>query len=73
VDDRSIPVTNEELRTVRDAMREMLALLDMLDDETLHKVVLTHRGQMRAVLVSVEEYARLLREIRAQNANEPAI
>ncbi len=54
-----VEISNDELRTVRDAMRELHRMVDALGRGDLEKVVLTHRNQMRAVVVSVEEYARL--------------
>ncbi|MBV9816943.1 MAG: hypothetical protein JOZ07_01175 [Solirubrobacterales bacterium] len=55
----SLRVSNHELATVREAMRELHRLLDQLDDGQLDKIVLTQRNQMRAVLVSVERYSQL--------------
>jgi PHD/YefM family antitoxin component YafN of YafNO toxin-antitoxin module len=55
----SLRVSNDELATVREAMRELHRLLDQLDAGQLEKVVLTQKNQMRAVLVSVERYAQL--------------
>jgi PHD/YefM family antitoxin component YafN of YafNO toxin-antitoxin module len=52
-------VSNKELATVREAMRELGRLLDQLDAGQLEKVVLTQRNQMRAVLISVERYSEL--------------
>jgi PHD/YefM family antitoxin component YafN of YafNO toxin-antitoxin module len=58
---QSIQVTNPELATVREAMRELHRLLDQLDQGDLEKVVLTQRNQMRAVLLTIERYAELER------------
>jgi hypothetical protein len=52
-------VKNSELRTTREAMRELTALLDQLEKGDIEKIVLTSRGQMRGVLVSVETYSNL--------------
>lgn len=57
----SLRVTNAELATVREAMRELHRLLEALEDGQLEKIVLTQKNQMRAVLVSVERYAELER------------
>jgi predicted RNA polymerase sigma factor len=54
-----VEVSNEELRTVRDAMRELNRLVDQLDRGESEKFVLTKNGQMRAVVVSVERFAAL--------------
>ena len=58
---QEVRVTNAELATVREAMRELHRLLDQLDQGDLDKVVLTQRNQMRAVLLTVERYAELER------------
>jgi hypothetical protein len=55
----SLRVSNDELATVREAMRELHRLLEALDDGQLEKIVLTQKNQMRAVLVSIERYAEL--------------
>jgi PHD/YefM family antitoxin component YafN of YafNO toxin-antitoxin module len=55
----ALTVSNDELATVREAMRELHRLLDRLDTGQLEKIVLTQRNQMRAVLVSVERYNQL--------------
>jgi len=57
----ALSVTNGELATVRDAMRELPRLLAQLDAGAVDKLVLTQRNQMRAVLVSVERYSELER------------
>jgi len=54
-----VKVTNAELATVREAMRELPRLLAQLDAGEIDKLVLTQRNQMRAVLVSVERYSQL--------------
>ena len=58
---QSVRVTNAELATVREAMRELHRLLDQLEQGELEKVVLTQRNQMRAVLIT----ARALQRTRA--------
>ena len=55
----SLRVSNHELATVREAMRELHRLLEALEDGQLEKIVLTQKNQMRAVLISVERYAEL--------------
>jgi hypothetical protein len=54
-----VRITNAELATVREAMRELPRLLAELDAGAIEKLVLTQRNQMRAVLVSVERYNEL--------------
>jgi PHD/YefM family antitoxin component YafN of YafNO toxin-antitoxin module len=56
---RSVRVSNAELATVREAMRELNRLLDSLEHGELEKIVLTQRNQMRAVLITVERYTEL--------------
>ncbi|HEY1515670.1 MAG TPA: hypothetical protein VGF91_04565 [Solirubrobacteraceae bacterium] len=54
-----VRVSNQELATVREAMRELNRLLAQLEAGELEKVVLTQKNQMRAVLISVERYSEL--------------
>lgn len=56
---QTVRVSNRELATVRDAMRQLNRLLAKLEAGELEKVVLTQRNQMRAVLITVEHYAEL--------------
>ena len=56
-----VEVSNDELRTVRDAMRELNRMIENLDSGASEKYVLTKSGQMRAVVVSVEYFASLCR------------
>ena len=58
---RSVRVTNAELATVREAMRELHRLLDQLEQGDLEKVVLTQRNQLRAVLLTLDRYTELER------------
>ena len=55
----SLLVANEELATVREAMRELNRMVEALERGELDKVVLTQRNQIRAVLVSLERYVEL--------------
>ena len=61
----ALTVSNAELATVREAMRELHRLLEALDDGQLEKIVLTQKNQMRAVLISVERYAELEQQRQA--------
>jgi len=54
-------VRNDELCTVREAMRELNRLLPRLEQGVVEKLVLTQRNQMRAVIVSAERYSQLER------------
>jgi hypothetical protein len=57
----AVRVANEELATVREAMRELNRLIGALERGELEKVVLTQRNRMRAVVVSLERFAELER------------
>jgi hypothetical protein len=54
-----LTVSNEELRTVREAMRDLKRILEAFDRGELEKVVLMEKMQMRAVIVPIEGYAAL--------------
>ena len=56
-DPPSIQIRTDELRTVREAMRDLGALLTELEDGEVDKLVLTQRNRMRAVMVSVERWS----------------
>ena len=60
-----VEVSNEELRTVRDAMRELNRMVDALENGDAEKFVLCQNNRMRAVVISVETFAKL-REAAAQ-------
>lgn len=55
----SLTVANEELATVREAMRELNRMIDALERGEREKLVLTQRNRMRAVVVSIDRYAEL--------------
>ena len=55
-------VSNDELATVREAMRELGHLLDRLDRREVDKIVLTQGSQMRGVLITPERYSELNHE-----------
>jgi len=61
----AVRVANDELLTVREAMRELNRLIDALERGELEKVVLTQRNQMRAVVVSLERFSELERRAAA--------
>ncbi len=61
VTELGVRVSNRELATVREAMRELHRLLAALERGELEKIVLTQKNQMRAVLVTVERYSELER------------
>lgn len=58
-----VEVSNAELRTVRDAMRELNRLVDCLETGDAEKFVLTKRGQMRAVVISIEDFASMREQL----------
>ena len=62
-DPSSIRIRTDELRTVREAMRDLGALLTELEDGEVEKLVLTQRNRMRAVVVSVERWSELERAL----------
>ena len=55
----SIRIRTDELRTVREAMRDFGSLLTELEAGEVEKLVLTQRNRMRAVVVSVERWSEL--------------
>jgi hypothetical protein len=55
----SLRVANQELATVREAMRELNRMVEALERSELDKVVLTQRNQIRAVIVSLDRYVEL--------------
>jgi hypothetical protein len=55
----SIRIRTDELRTVREAMRDFNSLLAELDAGEVEKLVLTQRNRMRAVVVSVERWSEM--------------
>lgn len=54
-----VEVSNNELHTIRDAMRTLNRMVDELEQGVSEKYVLTKNGQMRAVVVSVDYFAAL--------------
>jgi hypothetical protein len=55
----SIRIRTDELRTVREAMRDFNSLLTELEAGEVEKLVLTQRNRMRAVVVSVERWSEV--------------
>ena len=54
-----VEVSNNELHTIRDAMRTLNRMVDELEQGVSEKYVLTKNGQMRAVVVSVDYFVAL--------------
>lgn len=55
----SIPIQNEELVSVRDAMRTLPTLLRRLENGELDKFVLMKHGKMVGVLVTLDTFEEL--------------
>jgi arginine/ornithine N-succinyltransferase beta subunit len=62
----SLRIRTDELRTVREAMRDLGTLLGELEDGEVEKLVLTQRNRVRAVVVSVERWSQLERALEAR-------
>jgi DNA-binding GntR family transcriptional regulator len=58
-----VEVSNDELRTIRDAMRELNRLVDALECGDSEKFVLCQNNRMRAVVLSLEHYAEMRQSI----------
>jgi PHD/YefM family antitoxin component YafN of YafNO toxin-antitoxin module len=54
-----IRIRTNELRTVREAMRDFGSLLAELEEGEVEKLVLTQRNRIRAVVVSVERWSEV--------------
>jgi PHD/YefM family antitoxin component YafN of YafNO toxin-antitoxin module len=69
----SIRIRTDELRTVREAMRELGSLIAELEAGEVEKLVLTQRNRIRAVVVSIERWSeveRALAGVQAQVTRE---
>jgi PHD/YefM family antitoxin component YafN of YafNO toxin-antitoxin module len=64
-DPSSIRIRTDELRAVREAMRDFGSLLTALEEGEVDKLVLTQRNRMRAVVVSVDRWSELERALTA--------
>jgi antitoxin (DNA-binding transcriptional repressor) of toxin-antitoxin stability system len=67
-----VEVSNDELRTVRDATRELGQLIESLESGEAEKFVLTKHGQMRAVVVSLDDFTAMRASQRASDIPEAA-
>lgn len=54
-----ISVSNDELRTVRHAMRDLNRMVEQLESGEQEKFVLAKQHQMRAVVISLDHYVHL--------------
>jgi PHD/YefM family antitoxin component YafN of YafNO toxin-antitoxin module len=70
-DPPSIRIRTDELRTVREAMRDFGSLITELEEGEVEKLVLTQRNRIRAVVVSVERWSEV-EEVLA-NTQPPAL
>lgn len=61
-----VPLRNEELVSVRSLARAYSQLVDDLVEGRLEKVVVTRHGKMEAVLITVQEYERLIGDERPE-------
>ncbi len=59
----SIRIRTDELRTVREAMRDLGSLITELEAGDVDKLVLTQRNRMRAVVVSIERWSEVERAL----------
>jgi hypothetical protein len=57
----AVTVSNDELRTVRDAMRELNRMVESLGRGELEKFVITQRNQMRVVLLPLDRFIEMER------------
>lgn len=74
-DPTSIWIRTDELRTVREAMRDFGSLLTELEEGEVEKLVLTQRNRMRAVVVSLERWSEVeqaLSEVPGVSRSEAA-
>lgn len=67
-----VEVSNEELRTVRDAMRELNRMVDALESGDAEKFVLCQNHRMRAVVLSIETFVALRETTAAAGVPHPA-
>lgn len=59
-DNKGIETENAELLTTREFQRDYSQSLDRVESGEVEKLVLTRHGKMRAVVISVETYRRLM-------------
>lgn len=67
-----VEVSNDELRTVRDAMRELNRMVDALEAGQAEKFVLCQNHRMRAVVLSVDTFTQLRDESISGAASQAA-
>jgi PHD/YefM family antitoxin component YafN of YafNO toxin-antitoxin module len=67
-----VEVSNDELRTVRDATRELGKLIESLESGDAEKFVLTKHGQMRAVVVSLDAFSAMRTDATSEHLSDAA-
>jgi PHD/YefM family antitoxin component YafN of YafNO toxin-antitoxin module len=67
-----VEVSNDELWSVRSAARELGRLVEQLHSGEAEKVVLTKRGQMCAVVVSLDDFAAMRSCVRERDLSKAA-
>lgn len=67
-----VEVSNDELRTVRDATRELGKLIESLESGDAEKFVLTKHGQMRAVVVSLDAFSAMRTGATSEHLSDAA-
>jgi hypothetical protein len=67
-----VEVSNDELRTVRDAMRELNRMVAALESGDADKFVLCQNHRMRAVVLSIETFTALREAVAAAGMPQPA-
>jgi PHD/YefM family antitoxin component YafN of YafNO toxin-antitoxin module len=61
-------VRDNELFTIREAMRELNRMVDQLESGELEKLVLTQRNRLRAVVLSAEAFSAIQQRLDGQLA-----
>jgi len=67
----AVTVSNAELRTVRDAMRQLNRMVESLAQGDLEKFVITQRNEMKVVLLPLTRFAELERCAAGCGAHAP--
>ena len=52
-------VSDHEIRTTREVVRELLSILDLLEGRDVEKIVVMQGSKMRAVIISPAHYEAL--------------
>ena len=73
VDPPTIRIRTDELRTVREAMRDFGSLITELEEGEVEKLVLTQRNRIRAVVVSVERWSEVEQMLAKGQASQTSL